>query len=108
MRIQIIKNIFVMPCLPQAPYPNHYSIEFSFDCFKNFRSLVILGEHLFGSEDSVIAKLKDGSEVAKAVLEILEQSNKENIVEAAKSAKSADIDIDVSKQISTYLLLFIF
>ena len=52
--------------------------------------------------------MKDGGEVAKAVLEILEQSNKENIVEAAKSAKSADIDIDVSKQISTYLLRFIF
>jgi len=58
------------------------------------RSLFVLGEHLFGSEDSVIAKLKDGGEVAKAVLEILQQSSKENIVEAAKSAKSADIDID--------------
>ena len=52
--------------------------------------------------------MKDGSEVAKAVLEILEQSNKENIVEAAKSAKSADIDIDVSKQISRFLPTFIY
>ena len=52
--------------------------------------------------------MKDGSEVAKAVLEILEQSNKENIVEAAKSAKSADIDIDVSKQISRYFTYFYF
>ena len=43
--------------------------------------------------------MKDGGEVAKAVLEILQQSSKENIVEAAKSAKSADIDIDVSEQI---------
>jgi small subunit ribosomal protein S27 len=58
------------------------------------RSLMLLGEHLFGAEDSVVAKLSAGGEVAKSVLDILEQSKSDKVVDALKTAKPSDIDLD--------------
>ena len=63
-----------------------------------FRSLTILGQHLFGKIPAVLSALTAGGEVAKPVLDILQQGaeKSEKLAEALKSVKSADVDIDVS------------
>ena len=63
-----------------------------------FRSLTILGQHLFGNASAVLSALTAGGEVAKPVLDILQQGaeKSEKLAEALKSVKSADVDVDVS------------
>jgi len=60
------------------------------------RSLTILGKHLFGNASAVLSALTAGGEVAKPVLDILQQGaeKSEKLAEALKSVKSADVDID--------------
>ena len=50
----------------------------------------------------MLAKLKSGNEIAASVLTVLQESADESVAAAAKSAKSVDIDIEVSWLLDQY------